>query len=171
MLTGSIRSQTVHMMKPCKIMYLLIIFAAGESVASCKLACNCKMKLSCSVIVYIWVCKAEVAFDSAMVWCCCFALRRKLSFARATYPLLFFVYYVHPRYTAVRIKNCSKSMSVIKVATARNMKVPRAPQLLSETEVSIALLYQLCSTCYTAVRIKKCLKSTSVLKVSLGTWK
>ena len=64
-----------------------------------------------------------------------------------------------PRYTAVRIKNCSKSMSVIKVATARNTIVPCAPQLSSETEVSIALLCQLCSTCYTAVRIKKCLKS------------
>ena len=71
-----------------------------------------------------------------------------------------------PRYTAVRIKNCSKSMSVIKVATARNTIVPRAPQLSSETEISIALLCQLCSTCYTAVRIKKCLKSTSVLKVT-----
>ena len=40
------------------------------------------------------------------------------------------------------------------------------PQLSSETEVSIALLCQLCSTCYTAVRIKKCLKSTSVLKAA-----
>ena len=68
------------------------------------------------------------------------------------------------RYTAVRIKNCSKSMSMIKVATARNTIVPRVPQLPFETEVSIALLCQLCSTCYTAVRIKKCLKSTSVLK-------
>ena len=71
-----------------------------------------------------------------------------------------------PCYTAVWIKNCSKSMSVIKVATARNTIVPRAPQLSSETEVSIALLCQLCSTCYTAVQIKKCLKSTSVLKVA-----
>ena len=71
-----------------------------------------------------------------------------------------------PRYTAVWIKNCSKSMSVIKVATARNTIVPRGPHLSSETEVSIALLYQLCSTCYTVVRIKKCLKSTSVLKVA-----
>ena len=54
----------------------------------------------------------------------------------------------------------------IKVATARNTIVPRTPQLSSETEVSIALLYQLCSTYYTAVRIKKSLKSTSVLKVA-----
>ena len=69
-------------------------------------------------------------------------------------------------YTAVRIKNSSKSMSVIKVITARNTIVPCAPQLSSETEVSIALLCQLCLTCYTAVRIKKCLKSTSVLKVA-----
>ena len=71
-----------------------------------------------------------------------------------------------PRYTTVRIKNCSKSTSVIKVATMRNMMVPRVPQLSSETEVSIALFCQLCSTCYTAVRIKKCLKSTSVLKIA-----
>jgi len=69
-----------------------------------------------------------------------------------------------PRYTAIRIKNCSKSMSVIKVATARNTIVPHAPQLSSETEVSIALFYQIYSTFYTAVQIKKCLKSTSVLK-------
>ena len=48
----------------------------------------------------------------------------------------------------------------------RNMMVPRPLQLSSETEVSIALLCQQCSTCYTAVRIKKCLKSTSVLKVA-----
>jgi len=40
------------------------------------------------------------------------------------------------------------------------------PQLSSETEVSIALLYQLCSTHYTVVRIKNCLKSTSVIKVA-----
>ena len=40
------------------------------------------------------------------------------------------------------------------------------PQLSSETEVSIALLCQLCSTRYTAVRIKNCLKSTSVIKVT-----
>jgi len=32
-----------------------------------------------------------------------------------------------------------------------------APQLLSETEVSIALLCQLCLTHYTAVQIKNCL--------------
>ena len=44
--------------------------------------------------------------------------------------------------------------------------MPRAPQLSSETEVSIALLCQLCSICYSAIRIKKCLKSTSVLKVA-----
>ena len=57
-------------------------------------------------------------------------------------------------------------MSVIKVATARNTIVRHVRQLSSETEVSIALLCQPCSTCYTALRIKKCLKSTSVLKSS-----
>ena len=46
------------------------------------------------------------------------------------------------------------------------MMVPCAPQLPSETEVSIALLCQLYSTCYTAVRNKEYLKSTSVLKVA-----
>jgi len=40
-------------------------------------------------------------------------------------------------------------------------------QLLSETEVSIALLCQLCLTRYTAVQIKNCLKSTSVIKVAI----
>ena len=70
-----------------------------------------------------------------------------------------------PHYTAVWIKNCSKSTSVIRVTTTRNTMVLCAPQLLSETEVSIVILCQLCSACYTAVRIKKCLKSTSVLKV------
>jgi len=40
------------------------------------------------------------------------------------------------------------------------------PQLSSETEVSIALLCQLCSTHYTAVQIKNCLKSTSLIKVA-----
>jgi len=41
----------------------------------------------------------------------------------------------------------------------------RAPQLLSETEVSITLLCQLFSTHCTAVQIKNCLKSTSAIKV------
>ena len=67
-------------------------------------------------------------------------------------------------YTAAQSKNCSKSMSVIKVAAVK-IQLCHAPQLLSEIEVSIALLCQLCSTHYTAVRIKSCLKSTSVIKV------
>ena len=69
------------------------------------------------------------------------------------------------RYSAIRIKNCSKSTSVITVAT---MKIwwCCAPQLLSETEVSISLLCQLCLTCHTAVQIKNCLKSTRVLKIA-----
>jgi len=69
------------------------------------------------------------------------------------------------RYTAVQIKNCSKSTSVIKVATMKNTMMLR-PQLLSGTEVSIALLCQLCLDRYTAVQINNCLKSTSVLKVA-----
>jgi len=40
------------------------------------------------------------------------------------------------------------------------------PQSSSETEVSIALLCQLCLTRYTAVRIKNCSKSTSVIKAA-----
>jgi len=71
-----------------------------------------------------------------------------------------------PYYTAVRIKNCSKSMSVIKVTTMK-IRWCCMPQLLSGTEVSITLFYQLCLTCYIAVRIKNCLKSTSVIKVSI----
>jgi len=35
-----------------------------------------------------------------------------------------------PHYTAVRIKNCSKSISVIKVATMKNTMVPRAPVIV-----------------------------------------
>jgi len=42
-----------------------------------------------------------------------------------------------PRYIAVQIKNCSKSTSVIKVATMK-IRWCCIPQLLSETEVSIA---------------------------------
>ena len=50
-------------------------------------------------------------------------------------------------FTLVRIKNCSKSMPVIKVASMKNMDGAMHPtQLLSETEISIALLCQLCST-------------------------
>jgi len=67
-----------------------------------------------------------------------------------------------PCYISVRIRNCWKSMSVIRVATTKNTIVPRAP----ETEVSIALLCQLCSIRYTAVRIRNCLKSTSIIKVT-----
>jgi len=70
-----------------------------------------------------------------------------------------------PRYTAVQIKNYSKSMSVIKVATARNTIVPRAPQLSSETEVSIALLCQLCSTCYTQEVFEKHLRIVTTMKI------
>ena len=40
------------------------------------------------------------------------------------------------------------------------------PLLLSETEVSIALLCHVFSTCYTPVRIKNCLKSTYAIKVA-----
>ena len=48
-------------------------------------------------------------------------------------------------YTEVQIK---KSTCVIKVATINGCC---APQYLSESEISIMLLCQLCSTCYTAV--------------------
>ena len=70
-----------------------------------------------------------------------------------------------PRYTAVQIKNCLNSTSVIKVAT---MKIQwcRTPLLSSETEVSIAFLCQLFLTHCTAVQIKNCLKNTSVIKVA-----
>ena len=50
-----------------------------------------------------------------------------------------------PHYTAVQIKNCSKSMPVIKVAT-----------MLKYDD----------TTCYIAVRIKSYLKSTPAIKVA-----
>ena len=46
-----------------------------------------------------------------------------------------------------------------------HLKWCRAPQLSSESEVSITLCYQLCSTRYTAFRIKNCSKSTSAIHV------
>jgi len=70
-----------------------------------------------------------------------------------------------PCYTAVRIKNCLKSMSAIKVATTKKRRCCTS-QLSFETEVSIAPFCHLCSTRYTAVQIKNCLKSTSVIKVA-----
>jgi len=77
--------------------------------------------------------------------------------------LWFFICYVNSScYTAVRIKNCSKSMSTIKVAS---IGWCHTPQLSSETEVPIVLFCQLCSTRYTAVQINSCLKSTSVIEV------
>jgi len=72
-------------------------------------------------------------------------------------------------YTAVRIKNCLKSTSVIKVTTMKNTIVPCPSYHLKLKCVSIALLCQLRSTHYIAARIKNCLKSTSVIKVPL--WK
>jgi len=41
-------------------------------------------------------------------------------YLRVKHPLWFFICHVHPRYTAVRIKNCWKSTSVITVATMKN---------------------------------------------------
>jgi len=46
------------------------------------------------------------------------------------------------------------------------IRLCRVPQLLSETEVSIALICLLCSTCYIVIQIKDCLKSTSETKVA-----
>jgi len=51
-----------------------------------------------------------------------------------------------PRYTAVRIKNCSKSTSVIKVPTTRNMMVPRAPVIVWNRSIhcpSLAAMFDL----------------------------
>jgi len=70
-------------------------------------------------------------------------------------------------YTTVWIKNCSKSTSVIKVATMKNMMVPRAPVIIWNWSIH-CLLCQLCLTRYTAVRIKNCLKSTSVINERYG---
>jgi len=65
-------------------------------------------------------------------------------------PIIILCLLCSPHYTAVRIKNSSKSMAVIKVATMWKILWCCVPQLLSESEVSISLLCQLCSTSYTA---------------------
>ena len=59
------------------------------------------------------------------------------------------------------IKNCSKGMSVITVATMKNMMVTCAPVIIWNW----SLLCQLSLTRYTEVRIEKCSKITSVIKV------
>jgi len=54
-----------------------------------------------------------------------------LIYLRVKYPLWFFVCYVcSPCCTAGRIKNCSKSTSVIKVATMKSIMVPRTPVIV-----------------------------------------
>ena len=67
-----------------------------------------------------------------------------------------------------------KNTSVIKVATMKNMdgsSCPHLCQLLSESEVSIMLLFLLCSTYCISVKIKNCSKSTSVIKIaSMKIW-
>jgi len=52
--------------------------------------------------------------------------------------------------------NCFKSTSVLKI---EKYGWCCTPQLLSQSEVSIMLLSQLCSTCYAAVQIETCWKS------------
>jgi len=79
--------------------------------------------------------------------------------------VIFFGSYVQP-ITAVQIKNCSKSISVTKVATVKIRKelltvVPPIKYCL-KSEISI----QLSSTRFTAVQIKNFSKSTSVIKVA-----
>ena len=71
------------------------------------------------------------------------------------------------RYTAFRIKNCSKSTSTIHAYQKKEI-VPCAPiiNIRLKSEVFITLHCRLCSTCYTAVRIKNCLKSTSAIKIA-----
>ena len=64
------------------------------------------------------------------------------------------------RYTAVRIKNCSKSTSVITGATMKNTMVACAPRIVWNWSIHCRL------TCYTALRIKNCSKSTSVITVA-----
>ena len=67
-----------------------------------------------------------------------------------------------PSYTAVRIQNCLKSTSVIKVATVKNMIVPRTSIIVWNWSIHCPSL----STHHTAVQIKNCLESTSVIKVA-----
>jgi len=46
-----------------------------------------------------------------------------------------------PRYTTVRIKNCSKSTSVITVATMKNMIVPHAPVIVWNHYPSLSSMF------------------------------
>ena len=79
---------------------------------------------------------------------------------RVKYPLRFFVCDVQPIHSSrLQIKNCLNSTSVIKVATMQKIRWWGMPQLLSETEVFIALLCQLFLTYYES-------KDTSAIKVA-----
>ena len=72
-----------------------------------------------------------------------------------------------PRYTAVWIKDCLKSMSIIKVATMKN--TDGAAHSSSYLKLKYLLPFTVsyvCSTRYTAVRIKSYLKSISIIKVA-----
>ena len=69
------------------------------------------------------------------------------------------------RYTAFRIKNCSKSTSTIHAFQKKEI-VPRIINYRLKSKVSITLHCRLCSTRYIAVRIKNCLKSTSAIEIA-----
>jgi len=79
---------------------------------------------------------------------------------RVKYPLRLYV-------TAVRIKNCSKSTSVIKIATMKNTNGATHPSYRLKLKYLLPFTVSyVCSTRYAAVRIKNYLKSTSVIKVA-----
>ena len=83
------------------------------------------------------------------------------------FPLRFVVSYVcSTRYTAVRIKNYSKSTSATQKKGLHWCGTPQLYKLSSEREVSIMLHCWLCSARHTAVRIKNCWKSTSAIEVA-----
>ena len=69
-------------------------------------------------------------------------------------------------YTAIWIKNCTKSTSVTKVATMKHRNGVAPIDYCLKSEVSIMLCCHLCPTCYTAVHIKNYLKTTFVINVA-----
>jgi len=68
-----------------------------------------------------------------------------------------------PSYTAVWIKNWSKSTSVIKVATVKNAIVPRALDIVWNQSIHCPSASAMFNSLHSS---KNCLKFTSVIKVA-----
>ena len=73
------------------------------------------------------------------------------------------------RYTAVRIKSCSKSISATHAYRKKELVLYTRPSNINyclKSEVTITFHCWLCSTHYTTVRIKNYFKNTSAIKVA-----